>query len=144
MPTLSRYFVRSALLCLGIGFTIGGLILAAKGGAGDPRVWGWLPAHILLLLDGWLVQLSLGVAYWILPRVHISERGRRTWAWSSFIVFQIGILFTLVSLLSPWWPSVGALIAPAVIIQGIGIGLFAIHALPRIRPAFIRRENQNS
>lgn len=144
MPTLSRYFVRSSLACLGIGFTIGGLILAAKGGAVDPRVWGWLPAHIVLLMNGWLIQLSLGVAYWILPRVHLGERGRRRWAWASFIAYQIGLLLTLVSLLSLWLPPAAGLVAPAVIIQAASVGLFAIHALPRIHPAIVRRNEPSA
>jgi uncharacterized membrane-anchored protein len=138
MPTLSRYLIRSALLCLAVGFTLGGLILAAKGGAIDPQVWGWLPVHMTLLLNGWLVQLSLGVAYWILPRVNLRERGRRTWAWAGFAIFQVGLLLTLMAAASLWIPEAASLIAPSLILQTVGVVLFAIHAWPRIRPTFVR------
>lgn len=138
MPTLSRYFVRSALICMAIGFTLGGLILAAKGGAVDVRVWALLPVHLALLLNGWLVQLSIGVAYWILPRISVGERGRRGLAWSAFILFQIGLGLTLISGVEPWWPLAGTLFAPSLILQLTAIVLFAVHAWPRIRPAMVR------
>jgi len=138
MPTLSRYFVRSALICMAVGFTLGGLILAAKGGTVDVRVWALLPVHLALLLNGWLVQLSIGVAYWILPRIHLGERRRRGLAWSAFALLQIGLALTLISGLDLWWPEAGRLFAPSLVLQLIAIVLFALHAWPRIRPAMVR------
>src|SRR5215510_1648935 len=93
MPRLSQYFVKSALICLALGFTIGGLLLASKAtSAVSALVWLWFPAHIILLLNGWLVQLALGVAYWILPRVAGTDRGRIQWAWASFVMLQTGLI----------------------------------------------------
>ena len=138
MPTLSRYFIRSALIYLGIGFTLGGLILAAKGGFVDGQVWRWLPMHMVLLIDGWLIQLTLGVAYWILPRIHLHERGRSSWAWSGFVVLQSGLALTLTTTLNLWIPAVQLLFAPALMLQALGVFLFAVHAWPRIRPTFVR------
>ncbi len=138
MPTLSRYFIRSALIYLGIGFTIGGLILSAKGGFVDARVWSWLPMHIVLLVDGWLIQLALGVAYWILPRIQLNERGRRSWAWAGFTILQLGLGLTLLTGVNLWLPAAQVLFAPAVILQVIGVVLFAVHVWPRIRPTFVR------
>lgn len=138
MPTLSRYFVRSALIYLGIGFTLGGFILAAKGGGADARFWLWLPTHIVFLLNGWLIQLSMGVAYWILPRIHLSDRGRQGWAWGAFVAFQLGLILALGTILSLWIPEVQSLFAPGLLLQTLGVFFFAIHALPRIRPALVR------
>jgi hypothetical protein len=138
MPTLSRYFIRSALLCLALSFTLGGLILAAKGGAVDPQVWEWLPVHMAVLLNGWLVQLSLGVAYWILPRVYLRERGRRAWAWAGFAFFQAGLALTLLAAAGLWLPAAANFFAPSLILQVAGVALFAVHAWPRIRPTFVR------
>lgn len=135
MPRLSRYFIRSSLVCLAAGFTLGGLILAAKGGAISPLVWGWFPAHMVLLLFGWLVQLSLGVAYWILPRNFGGDRGRPRWAWGSFAAFQIGLILTALSLASPWIGGLSWLLTAGLLLQTAGIALFAVHAWPRIRPA---------
>lgn len=133
MPQLSRYFVRSSLLCLGLGFTLGGLILTAKAGFVTPDVWGWLPAHIILLLFGWLIQLALGVSYWILPRHSGGDRGRPRWAWGSFAAFQFGLLLVALSLLGQWITPAGGLLTPGVILLTLGVIAFAIHATPRIR-----------
>jgi hypothetical protein len=140
MPLLSRCFVRSALVCLAIGFTLGGLILAAKGGGVDASVWIWLPEHIVILLFGWLVQLSLGVAYWILPRVHLMDRGRQRAAWASLIAFQTGIGLTLLSLLRLWIPPVGGLLPLGLIWLAAAILAFVVHAWPRIHAAIIRAQ----
>ncbi len=144
MPLLSRYFVRSALGCLAIGFRLGGLILAAKGGAVDTNVWIWLPEHIIILLFGWLVQLSLGVAYWILPRIRLMNRGRQGFAWVSFVAFQIGIGLTLLSLLSFWVPTAGRLLPVGLIWLAAAVVAFVIHAWPRIHAAIIRAEESIS
>lgn len=77
MPRLSCWFVRAALLHLTLGALVGGLILSAKG---MPLVLGWawqlLPAHIQVMVGGWLLQLTLGMGYWILPRLNgTGERG---------------------------------------------------------------------
>jgi hypothetical protein len=138
MPLLSRYYVRSSLLCLLAGFTIGGLILSAKAGVVSPQVWLWFPAHTVLLLTGWLIQLALGVAYWIFPRLILTVRGRTAWAAASFIVMQSGLVFTCASLLQIWWPEAGNMLAVGVLLQAVAVLLFAIHAWPRVRPAVIR------
>ncbi len=143
MPTLSRYFVRSALICLAMGFTTGGLILAAKAGAIFPNIWSWLAPHIVLLLFGWLAQLAIGVAYWILPRMLGADRGRPRWAWASFIAFQAGITLTLLSMVGLWRPGWRWLFVPGVIAQSVGTLLFVIHAWPRVKPAFVRADMES-
>jgi uncharacterized membrane-anchored protein len=93
---------------------------------------------MVLLLNGWLIQLSLGVAYWILPRVYLRERGRRAWAWAGFAVFQMGLALTLITAASLWMPEASRFFAPSLILQMIGVALFAVHAWPRIKPTFVR------
>ena len=133
MPGLSRYFVRSSLLCLGLGFVLGGLILSAKAGLVTADVWMWLPAHIALLLFGWLIQLALGVGFWILPRQTGGNRGRPGWAWGSFMACQIGLALVVLSLLGMWIAPAGQLLTPGIVLLALGVGAFAVHALPRIR-----------
>ena len=133
MPNLSRYFVRSSLLCLGLGFTLGGLILSAKAGFVTPDVWMWLPAHIALLLFGWLIQLALGVGYWILPRHVGGDRGRPAWAWASFGMSQAGIALVVFSLLGMWIAPARQMLTAGIILLALGVGAFVVHAMPRIR-----------
>jgi hypothetical protein len=68
MPAPSRWMIRCALCYLLIGVAIGGLILTSK--AYPSLVWSWtlLPIHIEFAIFGWIIQLTMGTAYWILPR----------------------------------------------------------------------------
>ena len=66
MPRLSCWFVRASLIHLSVGAVFGGLILSAKGFPVSMN-WAWLllAAHIQVMVGGWLVQLTLGMAYWL-------------------------------------------------------------------------------
>jgi hypothetical protein len=95
MPSVSVWFIRSALLYLLAGYSIGALLLTAKG-VGVPAplvVWRWLPVHFELLLVGWLVQLVMGVAYWIFPRIGMTPqaRGREGLAWLALALLNGGL-----------------------------------------------------
>jgi hypothetical protein len=138
VPRLSQYFVKSSLICFLLGFILGGLILASKGGAVSPLAWAWLPAHHMLLINGWMVQLAMGVAYWIFPRILLSERGRPWAAWAAFAVLQIGLALTVLSLLQVWWPPASQLLAPGVALHAVAVLLYVVHLWPRVRAAFIR------
>ena len=92
MPPLSRWAVRAAYFNLLLGFTIGALLLANKGIFIHPAIWGWLPAHIELLLVGWIVQLIMGVAFWIAPRFwKAPRRGNETGAWLAIPLLNAGV-----------------------------------------------------
>jgi cbb3-type cytochrome oxidase subunit 1 len=68
MPRLSQWLVRAAFVYLLLGFSVGGLLLTHKGIPLHPRLWSWLPAHIEFLLVGWILQLTMGIVFWIFPR----------------------------------------------------------------------------
>ena len=53
MPRLTVWMVRTSLLQLGIGFTVGMLMLFNKGVPFDPSIWRLLPIHIEMVL-AWL------------------------------------------------------------------------------------------
>lgn len=140
MPRLSQYYVKSSLLCLGFGFTIAALLLMVKGGGIDARLWLWRSAHIDLLLNGWLVQLAMGVAYWIFPRILLADRGRPAFAWAAFVILQMGLGLAFLSLLGVWWTPAMQFLAPGVVLQAIGILIFIIHLWPRVRGAMVRNQ----
>jgi hypothetical protein len=140
MPRLSCWFIRFALVYLGVGVLGGGLILSAKG---YPGVLGWtwllLPAHIEMLLVGWLIQLALGMAYWILPRLDgTSNRGRPVLAWSSLVMLNAGVAGTTTLLLiRAFLPQSGLdlLLIPTALLHPLALATFAGHAWPRVRPS---------
>jgi hypothetical protein len=64
VPRLSARFIRTGLLYLGVGFTLGALILFQKGVPYAGVVWQLLPMHIEFVLVGWTMQLALRVGFW--------------------------------------------------------------------------------
>ena len=127
MPRLSVIYIRSALVCLALGAALGAVILWSKA-APIPGAWQLLTPHIALLTWGWLLQLTLGVAYWILPRFG-AERPRPWLAVLAYILLNAALVVTVAaSLLPVRWPGwlVGAL-------QLLALATFALHAWPRAR-----------
>ena len=100
MPRLSVYFVRASLLYLLISFSIGGLMLANKGMMISPMIWSLLPLHMEFAFIGWMIQLALGVAFWILPRFRRgAPRGDERWSWLALVLVNAGILLVLLDML---------------------------------------------
>ena len=135
MPRASVWYVRTALLHLAAGFTLGGLLLLNKGLPLYPTIWRLLPAHIELLLLGWTLNLALGVAYWILPRFKIGPPRGAAWPiWLAYGLLNGAVLGVC---LAPWLPLSGAAQAGLGLAGRIGEALaaviFAGHALPRIK-----------
>jgi len=131
MPRLSYLLIRASLIYLVLGFTLGGLILANKSIPFAPFIWALLPAHIEFLILGWLTQLALGVAFWILPRLASNTpRGNERWSWTAFVLVNLGIALNVAS------PYVGLtwLGLSARILQAAGVAAFAIGNWQRIYP----------
>ena len=99
MPRLTVWMVRSALLQLGIGITLGALMLWNKGSLLDLRIWLLVSTHLELLIVGWLIQLALGVAFWILPRFTKEPRyGNVRLGWLGFALLNVGVLLVILSI----------------------------------------------
>lgn len=129
MPRLSCWFIRSALLNLLVGISFGSLLLFHKGILFYPLLWRFLPLHIELLLVGWLVQLVMGVGFWIFPRFQRS-RGREGSAWLAFVLLNLGV----------WLAGIGPMMGLAYLtssgrlLESAAALAFAWHAWPRIKP----------
>lgn len=128
MPVLSRVYVRTALLYLAAGTLLGGIILWSKAAPSSGRAWQLLAAHVALVTWGWLLQLSLGVAYWILPRFG-AIRPRPWLAVTAYAVLNVALLLAA---LAPWLPGPWASLA-AGWLQFLAVVAFVLHAWPRAR-----------
>ncbi len=91
MPRLSCWLVRCALLHLIVGFSLGAWILVAKARAHYEVVGAWRGVHAEILLMGWLIQLAMGVSYWILPRDDQSQRQRAWQVWGALGTLNLGV-----------------------------------------------------
>ena len=129
MPRLSAWFVRASLIYLAVGFFFGALILVQKGIPFYAPVWNLFPLHMEFLLVGWLIQLAMGIAFWIIQRFSSgSPRGPVGLVWLSFALFNTGILITILQF---WFPVVLLIGRILEIIAGL---LFVIGSWRRIKP----------
>jgi hypothetical protein len=131
MPRLSVYFVRASLIYLIVGFTFGGLLLANKGVMISPLIWSLLPIHIEFMFTGWMVQLAIGTAFWILPRFSNSNpRGNERWSWSTLILLNAGIVCIVLQILFglQWLSFLGR------ILEALSLSAFVIGNWKRIKP----------
>jgi hypothetical protein len=131
MPRFTRWAARLALLYLALGFTFGALILSNKGVTYAPALWRLRPAHIEFLIAGWMVQLALGVAHWIVPRFRGGEFGRVELAWIAMALLNGGVLLASFGLLLrfPIWTPV----AGRVLEAGAALA-YLLYIWPRVRP----------
>lgn len=130
MPRLSQWIVRAAFIYLILGFTVGALLLIHKGLPLHPALWAWLPAHIEFLLMGWVVQLTMGVAFWILPRYWEKSR----WPPERWVQLAIGCLNLGIWLIVAGGPlGLGRWVTVAGrVAEATAVWLFALHAWQRI------------
>jgi hypothetical protein len=132
MPRLSVFFVRSALVHLSVGLTLGALLLWHKALPLHPQIWRLLPMHMELLLVGWVLQLALGVAYWILPRWR-THRGPPQPVWVAWALLNLGVLLvSAAALLRGDAASLAATTGRAF--ELAAAVAFAAHAWPRVKP----------
>ncbi len=94
-------------------------------------VGGWVPTHVDLLLVGWMVQLAMGVGYWIFPRLPytLTHRGRYPYALSAVILLNVGVIVYVIATLIAWaWGEVLGLG-----VQVLAIASYIYHLVPRVR-----------
>ncbi len=132
MPRLSCWFIRSALIYLATGFTLGALLLSNKGIPYAPAIWNLLPLHIEFLLHGWLIQLAMGVAFWILPRLGqgSNNRGDERLVWAAWLLVNLGIILVLFEALLAW----PGLAIGARLVELAGVLLFVLGSWKRVKP----------
>jgi len=138
MPRLSVWFLRSALAYLAVGFTLGAWLLTQKGTGWFPWSWRFLSWHIDTLLVGWMTQLAMGVAFWILPRFG-TRRGNVRLAWAAWVSVNAGLLLgggAVLLQVAPLW------LALARGLEVAGVAFFALHAWVRVKPALTAAERE--
>jgi hypothetical protein len=135
MPFLSAFFVRAALLYLAAGFGLGALLLINKAVPFSGFIWSLLPAHIEFLIWGWLLNLTMGVAFWILPRfASPPKRGNEKIAWLAFVLLNAGIWLVVLDSFVIFQLGLPVFLAGRVL-EALSAGAFALHAWPRVKAA---------
>ena len=131
MPRLSVWFVRCSLVYLLLGVTLGGLMLANKGVPFAAWAWSLVGAHMEFLLLGWMVQLAMGVAFWILPRFGSgAPRGNELLIWAAFAALNLGIWMAALQPyhMQSWLTLTGR------ILEAVSVFLFVFGSWQRVKP----------
>lgn len=96
MPTPSRWLIRLSFVYLLVGIVLGALMLIHKAYFIHAGVWMVLPVHIEVTIFGWIIQLTLGTAYWMLPRfLEGPPRGDSSLAYVMIASLNLGIIFVI-------------------------------------------------
>lgn len=92
MPTLTRWFIKTAFVCLGLGL-IAGVLLGLQSTLNLTSLGAVFPIYIHLLVFGWLSQLIFGVVYWMFPKYSV-EKPRRSerLGWWTYGLLNSGLL----------------------------------------------------
>lgn len=122
MPRASVWLIRLAMLHLLLGSGGGAWLLLAKGGVAPPPA-PFLSAHAAIALLGWLVQCTLGVGYWILPKHATGPARGPVWApWFTLVTLNGGVALAALGT-----PTIGLVTAT------LGILVFLATAAPRLK-----------
>ena len=122
LPLISRIMIRSAFIYLLLGVTLGAMMMIQKAYPFWSGIWMFREVHIEMLLFGWIIQFTLGTAYWMLPKLlEAPIRGNELLAWLMAISLNFGILVMIVS---PFVSVIPFFSATGRVLQLIAILLF--------------------
>lgn len=132
MPTITRWLVKTSLVMLVVGLAVGVYLHLPQ----VPTA-GLFPLYLHLLTFGWLTQLIIGIALWMLPKYTLAQpRGDERLNWLIYLCLNSGLVLRAlfeplpVSALVPW-RGIG-LVAAAVLQWMAGL-LFILQAWPRVK-----------
>lgn len=106
MPITTRTYVRASILYLCLGALLGLLLYVQRWLPLDPRIVLFKSSHVQFLVVGWLMQIIMGVGWWLFPplafgnrpgsprplRSGQQQRGSETLFWATFGLLNTGIL----------------------------------------------------
>lgn len=141
MPRESRLFVKTGLLFLGLTFALGGVLLIVEA-FGRPVPAAAIIEHVHMGDVGWLVNIVIGIALWMLPlnrERFPATNGRYPpgIAYACFALLNGGLAVRLIA--EPWYqlgsspPLAAALLVLAAVAQPLAIALFVFVAWQRVR-----------
>jgi hypothetical protein len=140
MPTLTRWFIKSALLYLVAALLLGVLLSLRPLLSLSPIIARLNPAYFHLLMVGWVTQMIFGVIYWMFPIVSRARpRGNEQLGWATYFLLNIGLLLRVVA--EPFVGSqpptlAGWLLVVSAVMQWLAAVLFVFNGWPRVRERY--------
>lgn len=133
MPTLTRWFVKSALAWLVVAALSGAAVALQPALDLSPAIARLRPAHVHMLMVGWVTQLIFGIAHWMFPKPPPPAAARADrLGWLAWLTLNTGLALRVVA--EPVAPALPpALLATSAVLQPIAAWLFVAAIWPRVR-----------
>lgn len=137
MPPITRWFIRTSLVCFIAALFIGTL-LAARGPLQLPAFFNTLtPLFFHLFMVGFVAQLIFGMVFWMFPKASKEQpRGSERLAWLTYGCLNAGLLFRVLaepaqtSAPQPIW---GWLLVVSALLQWVAGALFVVNTWNRVK-----------
>lgn len=143
MPTITRTFIKTALLCAVLGVGLSALWLIQLVVPMHPLIGYLQPTALHLIVVGWLTQLIFGIALWMFPPWSREQpRGPEALGWACYGLLNAGLLLRLVGEpLNGYRPAplFGWLLVGSAVLQLGAVWLFVALAWRRVRGKTGRR-----
>ncbi len=137
LPTLTRWLIRTALVCCAAAFLLGVALAVAPLRSAHPMLAAAWPSYIHLLVVGWITQLIMGVAYWMFPRAERRPAaGPDRLGWMAYGAINLGLVCRLIAEpagAAPGGHPPGWLFPVSAALQLAGILAFVTGIWPRVR-----------
>jgi len=134
MPTLTRWFLRAAMVHLVAAFALALFLSLPSSGE---LVGAWRPVYIHLLVLGWASQVIFGVAYWMFPRRTPLDLNAVPWlGWTCFATLNAGLVVRSLSepvIAVRASPLAADAAAVAALLQLGAVVAFVVMMWPRVR-----------
>jgi cbb3-type cytochrome oxidase subunit 1 len=140
MPTLTRWFIRSALIYLMAALLLA-FFLALNPRMSLPAFLSFMtPAYFHLFMVGWVTQMIFGVVYWMFPIITRQEpRGSERLGWATYILLNTGLLLRVLG-----EPMIGLrpnsnwgwLLVISAVLQWLAAVFFVFNSWPRIKEKY--------
>ncbi len=140
MPTLTRWYIKSALLYLAVALMLS-ILLTLPDNFNLPTFIHFMnPAFFHLFLVGWVTQIIFGVIYWMFPIITRAQpRGNIYLGWASYILLNVGLMLRVIGEpLTSVRPNAGFgwLLAVSALLQWLAAVIFVLLAWPRVKARY--------
>lgn len=137
MPVLTRWFIKTSLVCF-VAALVVGVAQMAPGPLGlPPGLAAAGPVYVHLLVVGWITEMIFGVAYWMFPKHSPEEpRGSARLAIASYLLLNAGLLARVLGEpLHTLHPAAGLgwTLPASAVLQWLGGMAFVLNTWPRVK-----------
>ncbi len=139
MPKITRFFIRSSIVCLILALLMGGLLAARPLMSMPAFMLALGPTYLHVFMLGWVTQMIFGVALWMFPKHPVKREKRELYPLevACFVTLNLGLLLRVIG--EPWVAvqpgvvGVAVVLVVSAILQWASVVLFTVAAWPRVR-----------